>query len=705
MTAPATTPDTRKPLSAGNGAALVTLVEGPTFCLSNTHGDILAGTSHGLFVRNTRVLSRWELRLDGQTPESLSAQTPEAFAAQFVLRRAPRAGFADSSLLLVRERLIAEGLRETITLENLSHESTVVTLELHADADFADLFAVKEGRAPLHGAEPTVFGADLVLSDVTDPARGLSVIASGDPTVIPGVFSWQIVLPAHQRWQTEIIAQPTPAHEPRPARRRVTVETGGPTRRLQAWRDTATDVTADDPLLAQVLRRTESDLGALLIRDEDAGARPFVAAGAPWFMTLFGRDSLLTAWMALPLDVGLSVGTLQRLARLQGRRIDPMTEEQPGRILHELRRGPGSGDVLDGVPCYGSVDATPLFVMLLAESWRWGADEASVRALLPAADAALAWADEYGDRDGDCFIEYQRATTCGPIHQGWKDSFDAINDAEGRLAEPPIALCEVQGYLYAALLGRAELAEAFGDPAAATRLRDRADTLRGKFLEAFWLPEKGWYAIALDGSKRRVDALTSNIAHCLWTGIATDEHAAEIVERLSGEEMDSGFGLRTLATTMGAYNPMSYHNGSVWPHDTAIAVAGLLRYRHVPGAARLAERLANGLLDAAGAFDGRLPELFCGFPRSRFNRPVSYPTACSPQGWASAAPLLLVRSFLGLTPHVPQRALTVIPNLPQRWGKLALAELRLGPATVQIEADGTAVTVHGVPHDWRLVTP
>jgi glycogen debranching enzyme len=221
----------------------------------------------------------------------------------------------------------------------------------------------------------------------------------------------------------------------------------------------------------------------------------------------------------------------------------------------------------------------------------------------------------------------------------------------GRLAEPPIALCEVQGYLYAALLGRAELAEAFGDPAAATCLRDRADTLRGKFLEAFWLPEKGWYAIALDGGKRRVDALSSNVGHCLWTGIATDEHAAEIIERLSGEQMDSGFGLRTLATTMGAYNPMSYHNGSVWPHDTAIAVAGLMRYRHVPGAMRLAERLANGLLDAADAFDGRLPELFCGFPRSRFSRPVPYPTACAPQGWASAALLLLVRSFLGFSPR------------------------------------------------------
>jgi len=302
------------------------------------------------------------------------------------------------------------------------------------------------------------------------------------------------------------------------------------------------------------------------------------------------------------------------------------------------------------------------------------------------------------------FWKYRRWTTSGLIHQGWKDSVDGVNDTEGRTAEPPIALCEVQGYLYAALLTRAELADAFGDPAHATQLRERADTLRGKFLEAFWLPKKGWYAIALDGSKHHVDALTSNIAHCLWTGIATDEHAAAIIERLSGQEMDSGFGLRTLDSTMGAYNPMSHHNGSVWPHDTAIAVAGLLRYRHLPGAVRLAERLANGLLDAADAFDGRLPELFCGFPRSRFGQPVPYPTACSPQAWASAAPLLLVRSFLGLTPHVPQHTLTVIPHLPQRWGKLALTDLRLGPATVRVEAEGETVSAHGVPYEWRVVT-
>ncbi len=454
-----------------------------------------------------------------------------------------------------------------------------------------------------------------------------------------------------------------------------------------------------------MLRRTGSDLGALLIHDDTGRGMSFVAAGAPWFMTLFGRDSLLTAWMALPLDVGLSVGTLQQLARVQGRRVDPITEEEPGRIMHEIRRGPASTDVLGGSIYYGSVDATPLFVMLLAESWRWGADEAAVRALLPAADAALAWAEEYGDRDGDGFIEYRRATDRGLINQGWKDSFDAINDATGRSAEPPIALCEVQGYQYAALLARAELADAFGDASTAARLRERADALRAKFLEAFWLPDQGWYAIALDARKRPVDALTSNVGHCLWTGIATDEHASTIVERLSGEQMDSGFGLRTLASTMGAYNPMSYHNGSVWPHDTAIAVAGLLRYRHVPGAVALAERLASGLLDAAEAFGGRLPELFCGFPRSQFRSPVPYPTSCSPQAWASAAPLLLVRSFLGLDPHAPRRTLSVSPHLPEAWGRIALTDLRLGGMTVHLQAEGQTVKTRGLPDDWQLITP
>jgi glycogen debranching enzyme len=660
-----------------------------------------------LFFRDARVLSRWELRVDGQPAESLAVEFSQAFAAQFILRRTPRAGSADSTLLVVRERLVADGLRETITLSNLDREPTVVSLELHADADFVDLFSVKEGRSPLGGAEMTVVDGELMLTERTQRVHGLSVTASADPDVLPGSLRWRVVVAPGQRWQTEIVAQPTWDKQKITTRLRrgEHVASSAPARKIEAWRDTATSLDTDHQVLGAVLRRTEGDLGALLIHDDTGRGRSFVAAGAPWFMTLFGRDSLLTAWMALPLDVGLSIGTLQQLAAAQGTQMDPITEEQPGRVLHEIRRGPARADVLGGGVYYGSVDATPLFVMLLGECWRWGADETAVRSLLPAADAALAWAANHGDRDGDGFVEYQRATDRGLINQGWKDSFDGVNDAAGRVAEPPLALCEVQGYLYAAMLARAELADAFGDAPTATRLREHAEALRARFLEAFWLPEKGWYAVALDARKRPVDALTSNVGHCLWAGIATDEHAAVIIERLSDEQMDSGFGLRTLAMTMGAYNPMSYHNGSVWPHDTAIAVAGLLRYRHVPGALALAERLGTGLLDAAAAFGGRLPELYCGFPRSQFRTPVPYPTSCSPQAWASAAPLLLVRSFLGLEPHVPQRRFAVAPHLPEAWGRITLTDLRLGGVTVHLEAEGQTVKTRGLPDHWRLVTP
>jgi glycogen debranching enzyme len=696
-----------EPVSLGWDGQMVTLVSGATFCLSDHRGDINPGTALGLFSRDARVLSRWQLRIDAQPAEPLAVQGSEPFAAQFILRRAHRLGRDESTVLIVRDRVLGDSLHDRITLENLGHEDTVIVAELHADADFADLFAVKEGRATLGRAEASVLETELLLIDQADSTRRVSVTASMDPIIAPGRLSWRVVVGAGQRWQTDIIARPTTAnHRPSVA---VTASNGngvttGAYRKLHRWRDTTTDVTADDPTLTKILRRTENDLGALLITNGNGESRPFVAAGAPWFMTLYGRDSLLTAWMALPLDVNLALGTLQQLADRQGKRVDPVTEEQPGRILHEIRGGAGGAHHAGGTVYYGSADATPLFVMLLGECFRWGASREAVGALLPAADAALDWADDYGDLDGDGFVEYQRATDRGLINQGWKDSFDGVNDATGHQAEPPIALCEVQGYRYAALLARAELAEAFDDPVTAERLRNEAAVLRDKFLAAFWLSDRGWYAIALDGRKRAVDSLTSNAAHCLWSGIASDEHVETLVEHLAGAEMDSGFGLRTLASTMGSYNPISYHNGSVWPHDTAIAIAGLLRYRHIPAAARLAERLAAGLLDAAEAFDGRLPELFCGFPRTKFHAPVPYPTACAPQAWASAAPLLLVRSLLGLTPNVPQRSLEVVPALPKRWGTVALTELRLGEVTLDIEASGQTATVRRLPDDWQITT-
>jgi glycogen debranching enzyme len=606
---------------------------------------------------------------------------------------------------VARERLIADGRRETITVHNTGREASALTVVLHVDADFADLFAVKGGRATPGGAEANVSGAELSLRERAGGARGVSVTATSDPVVLPGALTWRVLVPARGSWSGEVTVQPTFASRrvPPQFRRGQRPEASGPARKIRAWRSASTVITVGNPALAAVLARTESDLGALLIGGTGRGGRPFVAAGAPWFMTLFGRDSLLTAWMALPLEPGLAPCTLQTLAETQGTRSDPFTEEEPGRILHELRQGPDTGQTLGASHYYGTADATPLFVMLLGEAWRWGADPAAVQALLPAADAALAWVEHFGDRDGDGFVEYQRATDRGLLNQGWKDSFDAITDAHGRIPQPPIALCEVQGYAYAAWQARAELAGAFGDADTAQRCQERASTLRTRFAESFYLPARGWYALALDGDKRPVDALASNPAHCLWTGIAADEHAAALIAHLSGPDMDSGYGLRTLAASMAAYNPMSYHNGSVWPHDTAIAVAGLLRYSHLDGAADLARRLASGLLDAATAFGGRLPELFCGFPRDRFSPPVPYPTSCSPQAWASAAPLLLVRSFLGLHPHVPCRTLALHPAVPPGWGTITLRDLRLGAATAHITATGDKARIDGLPDDWMAV--
>ncbi|MRH89652.1 amylo-alpha-1,6-glucosidase [Nocardia sp. SYP-A9097] len=684
-----------------DGRGIVTLVEAGTFCLSDQLGDIHPGSAQGLFYRDTRLLARWELRLDGHPPEHLSVMMAEAFRARFVGRKPPHHGVADATVLLLRRRMIGEGMRETITVHNLGDEDTAMTVTLTADSDFADLFAVKEGRVHSSSCELAADEGILQLADRGNSGRGLVISATGEPIAQPGSLSWRIVVPRHSSWQTVVLCQPIVGHHP------VAVNLDddsddNPSNKIRQWRATATSLTASGAGLNAILQRTESDLGALRM-DDPSGGTAYVAAGAPWFMALFGRDSLLTSWMALVLDSDLALGTLRQLAKLQGRQNNPLTEEEPGRIMHEMRHGPGGDAVLGGSVYYGTADATPLFVMLLAECRRWGVDSSAIEELLPAADAALAWIDEYGDSDGDGFVEYRRKTDRGLANQGWKDSWDAISFADGRLAETPIALCEVQGYVYAARQGRADLAEALGDNSTAQRQRARAQELKQHFNDAFWIPDAKCYALALDGSKRQVDTVTSNVGHCLWTGIVADERAEALIAGLGGADMDSGFGLRTLSSTARRYNPMGYHTGSVWPHDTAIAVAGLLRYRHVPGALELAERLAGGLLEAIAEFDARPPELFCGFARPEFCLPIPYPTSCSPQAWSSAAPLLLMRSFLGLAPDVPHRTLTVAPRLPVRAGRVRLADLRLGTATVTIEAQGDTIKVEGLPEDWQLI--
>jgi glycogen debranching enzyme len=314
--------------------------------------------------------------------------------------------------------------------------------------------------------------------------------------------------------------------------------------------------------------------------------------------------------------------------------------------------------------------------------------------LLPAADRALAWMEEYGDRDGDGFIEYQRKTDHGLRNQGWKDSGDGINFADGTLAEPPIALCEVQGYAYAAYIGRALIATINGDSATADACAAKAARLKEVFNDRFWLPERGYFAVALDGDKKPVDALASNMAHCLWAGIVDDDKAADVAGHLMSPEMFTGWGVRTLASTMGAYNPASYHNGSVWPHDNALAAAGLMRY----GFVNEAQKIAYGLLEAAGHFDGRLPELFCGLDRGRYPAPVPYPASCSPQAWASAAPVQLIRSLLRFDPGLPWDELWLAPTLPTDNSRFHLENVPFsGDGRLSIHIDGGSVTVQGLP--------
>jgi glycogen debranching enzyme len=408
--------------------------------------------------------------------------------------------------------------------------------------------------------------------------------------------------------------------------------------------------------------------------------------------------------MALPIDRSLALGTLRTLARHQGRATDPLTEEEPGRILHEVRLGVESGLSLGGGSTYyGTVDATPLFVVLLGELARWGAAPQEIAELLPHADRALQWVRDGRERDPGGFLAYQRATDRGLANQGWKDSWDGITSADGRPAEAPIALCEVQGYVYDAYRTRAELARMLGEEDAAQTWDERAVELKSAFNEQFWLPDRGWFALALDRDGRPVDACASNMGHCLWSGIVDDDKAPLVAEHLLSPEMFSGWGVRTLSSAMGAYDPVSYHNGSVWPHDNAFIVAGLMRY----GFVREAQRVAEALLDAAQHFGSRLPELFCGFDREDFPEPVPYPTSCSPQAWAAAAPVHLVRTLLRFDPVLHRNELWVDPVLPSAFSHIRVEGVALDNARIDLTVSPHGTVVDGAPshvrvrHQWR----
>ncbi|MFD1716968.1 glycogen debranching N-terminal domain-containing protein [Georgenia deserti] len=662
----------------------MTLVEGSSFCVSGTSGDIHPEYAHGLFVRDTRLLSRWELTIDGTVPEPLAVTPGEPYEATFVGRAAPRPGQSEPTLVVERKRYVAQGMREDITLRNFGPEAAGVDLRLEVDADFADLFEVKENRVrhPRRVGRRAA-GSELSLwMDRAQDSRGVRVTAGGATAgeqslrtslVVPAGGSTTVTVEAVAVVGGEDLGMAFSVEQP--------VDQAEPARRMRGWRESVPAIRVDDPALAEALERSEEDLGALRIVDPRHPEDDVVAAGAPWFMALFGRDSLLTSWMTLPFSPELALGTMRTLARMQGTEVDVMTEEQPGKILHEVRLGADTSMALGGDSVYyGSVDATPLFVVLAGQAARWGVPLERIEPLLPAVDAALSWIETYGDRDGDGFVEYERSTDRGLANQGWKDSHDGISFRDGTTVRTPIALAEVQGYCYAAYLAKADLDERMGRHVDAERWRRRAAELKRRFHAAFWMPGAGYYALALDGEKRQVDAITSNVGHCLWTGIAEEEVADQVVERLVSPEMFTGFGIRTLGVGNARYNPVSYHNGSVWPHDTVLCAAGVAAY----GFAGQARRIIDGLIDAARAFDGRLPELFCGFDRADKPVPVPYPTSCSPQAWAAAVPFEILRIATGLTPARPGGDAQAAP---ERLGEVSIENLPF-EEDVRVRANG-----------------
>ena len=690
----------------GQPGGTVTLVEGSAFCISGRSGDIVAGTPQGLYFRDSRLVSRLELQVNAARPEPLAASTPDPFSAVFVSRSRPKSGTVDSTLLILRHRYIGRGMREDLKIRNFGEEPAYCSVQWRVGADFADLFEVKEGRVTTEGEDhscETVDDQILFRFRRGHISRGVRV-SFAEPASINGEFATsEVIVPAHGEWTTCL--QVTPIIEDEEITPRYAcgqpVERATPVERLAKWRRQAPLLDTDNDALRDAVVRSVDDLGALRIFDPDFPERTVVAAGAPWFMTLFGRDSLITSWMALIVDPDLALGVLQTLARFQGEKVDPRHDEEPGRILHEMRFGDAATLSLGGGRVYyGTADATPLFVMLLGELRRWGLAREVVDQLLPHADRAMQWIEEFGDADGDGYVEYKRGSDRGLINQGWKDSWDGVRFADGTLAKAPIALCEVQGYVYGAYLARAHFAAEAGDEGLAARYRMKAHELKTAFNRDFWLEDRGYFAMALDVEKRPVDALASNMGHCLWSGIVDEDKAALVAERLMSREMFTGWGVRTLGTSMIGYNPISYHCGSVWPHDNAIIAAGLMRY----GFAADAWKLILGMIDAAATQGGRLPELFSGIDREELSTVVSYPTSCSPQAWAAASPLLFLRTLLRFDPWVPHGKVWLCPQVPPEIEYLRVDRIPLGGARVSVEVRDGNVKVDGFPPGIELIT-
>lgn len=698
--------------SLGSRRATRVLADGRSFAIFDAGGDIVESPLEalGLFHRDTRYLSRFELRIAGEAPYFLNSFLSDDKAQLRVNLTNPDLGNHGDVIELPRNSIQLErgwALGQTtlfhrMVVRNFTQAPVKLDLEFRFGVDFVDLFEVRGVRRKRHGTmqapERRKDGVKFLYRGLDNSMRFTELRFDPPPKRLDAdhaAFALALAAEGHATLEIRIDcgiegdaaamrkakARPSPISS-------ATFDSALQSRRAQIAHTESgwAKVTTSNELMGALLRRSEYDLMSIMSHDPDDGT--FIMAGIPWFATLFGRDSIVTALAVLPFNPAIAAGTLRTLARFQGTEINQDRDEQPGKILHEMRAGEMA--VLREIPFgryYGSVDSTPLFLWLFGRYVATTGDLKLAEELWPHIERALEWIDKYGDPDGDGYIEYHRETPQGLANQGWKDSFDSISHADGSLARPPIALCEVQGYAYAAYRSIAEAAARMNRNAIAARLADRAKALKAAFARDFWLDRERTVALALDGDKKPCRVMTSNAAHCLATELLDHGQAAALAERLMADDMFSGWGVRTLSTRERRYNPMSYHNGSVWPHDNAIAAMGLAR---IPGRAG-ALRILKGLFDAATHLNiGSLPELFCGFPREQRLGPVPYPVACHPQAWAAASVLMTLQAILGLQINGFERRLVIdTPVLPEGIESLSIEGLRVGDGSASLIVRGT----------------
>ena len=681
----------------------LTVLDGSTFCVCDERGDVDGiATASGFFAADTRFLSRSVLTLGGRRLDPLSHDHSTPHLAAFVLRNPLAAGLRPNEIVVERERFVGDCMEERIVVANHSRRRIDVELCLELAADFADIFVVKDlepgfGRpvdVQLPETRPPVRDGHRTLVFSDESFGGRTVVHLSEPfDESEGVVRFALALEPGARWQLVVGVQAeldgvAPLQAASFARE-LDDERRAAEQSLEAWQRSAPVLSTGWDDLVHTWNRSIADLAALRMRVPEFADDYLLAAGTPWFMTVFGRDTIISSLQSLLLGPDLAAGTLRVLAATQATSDDPERDAEPGKIIHELRRGKAALAWVDRY--YGTADATPLFLVLLSELWHWTDDPALALELEDAARRALAWIDGPADRDGDGFVEYERRSRNGIRNQIWKDSEDSMAFRDGTLADAPIASAEVQGYVYDAKRRLAEIArEIWRDDALAAKLERDAAELRCRFDDAFWLEERGFYALGLDHEKRPIDSLASNLGHLLWSGIVPEERRERVAALLTGDKLWSGWGVRTMAVGEGAYNPLVYHDGTVWPHDNSLVAWGLAR----SGRPHDAARILQAMVDAAAHFDYRLPEVFAGFARGHTGFPVVYPTSASPQAWAAGTPVLLLQLVLGLVPNRAERVLrSEASELPDWLEGLTLSGLRAFGQRWTAHVDGGRVHV------------